>query len=155
MIVVSDTSALTNLLAIRREWLLERLFGTVVIPPAVHEELRAAHSLLPAFLEIRNVRDSSKVAVLLDERLDPGEAEAIVMAEEIGADYLLIDESAGRAVAVRRGLDIMGLLGVLGRAKRNGLIAAVRPEIEALEATAGFWISEKLREQILSDMNEA
>lgn len=154
MIVVSDTSAITNLIAIGREMLLSQLFGTVIIPQMVQEELREAHATLPAFIEVREVRDRHAVNEIIETILDPGEAEAIVLAGELGADFLLIDERAGRRVASRRGLKIIGVLGILGRAKSQRLISAVKPEIEALVRVANFRISPDLREEILRDLGE-
>jgi predicted nucleic acid-binding protein len=154
VIVVSDTTAVTNLLAIHREELLEQLFGCVVVPEAVLRELQISHAFLPKFLELREVQDSGQVEAL-QPGLDLGEAEAIVLAEELNADYLLIGEDAGRNVAEQRGVRIIGLPGILGRAKLRGLITTVRPEIDALQSQAGFWISPQLRERVLRDLGEA
>ena len=150
MIVVSDTSCITNLIAIGRVALLRELFGVVLIPPAVRNELAVQHEILPDFFEVRAPFAHTVVAGLLEEPLELGEAEAIVLAEETHADYLLIDETAGRAVARARGLTRIGLLGVLQR----GLLVNVRPDLDALQA-AGFWISPKLRQRFLSEMEEA
>jgi len=154
VIVVSDTSCITNLIAIGRVGLLRDLFGVVLIPPAVRDELAVQHDTLPDFFEVRAPFAHTVVAELLEEPLGLGEAEAIVLAEETHADYLLIDETAGRAVARARGLPRIGLLGVLQRAKERGLLANVKPGLDALQA-AGFWISPKLRERFLRDMGEA
>ncbi len=154
MIVVSDTSCITGLIAIHREQLLRQLFGTVIIPPAVSEELRAAHAILPDYLETRTPLGTAAVARLLLKPLDLGEAEAMVLAEELHADYLLIDETAGRKVAEARGIRHFGLLGVLSRAKEKGFISQLRPELDALIST-GFRIAPRLRERFLSDMGEA
>ena len=154
MIVVSDTSCITNLSAIGRVALLRELFGVVLIPPAVRNELAVQHEILPDFFEVRAPFAHTVVAGLLEEPLELGEAEAIVLAEETHADYLLIDETAGRAVARARGLTRIGLLGVLQRAKERGLLVNVRPDLDALQA-AGFWISPKLRQRFLSEMEEA
>lgn len=154
MIVVSDTSCITNLIAIRCVQLLRELFGTVIIPPAVRDELAARHAVLPDFLETRVPLETAAVARLLAEPLDPGEAEAIILAEELQADYLLIDEAARRDVAEARGLRHFGLLGVLRRAKEKGKIAQVQPDVDAL-IRAGFWIAPRLRERFLRDVGEA
>ena len=154
MIVVSDTSCITNLIAIHRGQLLRELFGTVIIPPAVRDELAARHQVLPDYLETRAPLETAAVARLLAEPLDAGVAEAIVLAEELNADYLLIDEAAGRNVAEARGLRHFGLLGVLRRAKEKGKIAQIRPDVDAL-IRAGFWIAPRLRERFLRDVSEA
>ncbi len=154
MIVVSDTSCITNLIAIGRVTLLRDLFGTVLIPPAVRNELAVHHAALPDFLEVRAPFARELVERLLKEPLGQGEAEAIVLAEETHADYLLIDETAGRAVAKARGLTRFGILGVLQRAKERGQLSVVRADLDALQAV-GFWIAPKLRERFLRDMGEA
>jgi hypothetical protein len=83
------------------------------------------------------------------EGLDIGEAAALSLAVEIHADAVLIDERRGHEVALQLGLHPIGLLGILLRAKAVGIVAQIAPVIEMLERDAGFWISEKLRADIL------
>jgi uncharacterized protein len=154
VIVVSDTSCITNLIAINRARLLEELFGSVIIPPAVQEELAVEHGSLPDFVEVRTPHDRLAIGDLMSRELDAGEAQAIVLAVELRAEFLLIDELAGRAAAEARGLTILGLIGVLRRAKDQGRISAVRPDLEAL-SEGGFWIAPQLRERVLRDLGEA
>lgn len=155
MIVVSDTSCVTNLIVIGRAELLHELFGEVIVPAAVAEELRSSHTALPAFTSVREVQDVLAVARFAQAKLDRGESEAIVLAEELRAEFLLIDEVDGRAVAVSRRLRVIGLLGVLIRAKQLGLIAAVKPLVDELANKAGFWISAALRQRALEAAGEA
>ncbi len=79
MIVVSDTSALTALIQVGRQALLQDLYEIVLIPEAVRRELARSHPILPGFLEVRTVADEVKVK-RLKANLDLGEAEAIVLA---------------------------------------------------------------------------
>lgn len=95
MIVVSDTSCISNLLTIGHAHLLNELFGEVIIPPAVEDELQRFHSDLPDFLRRVAPRDSALLSRLAVE-VDIGEAEAICVARELHADRLLIDEKLGR-----------------------------------------------------------
>ena len=86
--------------------------------------------------------------------LDIGEAEAIALALELKADELLIDERLGRREAVRLGLSITVVLGVLLIAKNRGLIAKVKPIMESLISQANFRISHQLYEEVLQTANE-
>ena len=154
MIVVSDTSCVTNLLAIGQAALLRELFGEVIIPSAVARELRVAHTALPEFIREQSAQDASRVRTLADDPLDEGEAEAIVLATELHADYLLMDEAAGRAVAIRCGLRVIGLLGLLLRAKERGRIPALAPLLDTLEREAGFWMTADLKRRVLDQAGE-
>jgi predicted nucleic acid-binding protein len=153
MIVVSDTSPITTLLQIRRCDLLSRLFDRVLIPKAVETELRRFHDEIPGFIEVRAVRRTAEVATMAQE-LHTGEAEAIVLAQESKADYLLVDEKRARVVAERRGLRVIGLLGVLLLARRSGFIDSLARAIEDIEANAGFYVDETIKDHILRAAGE-
>jgi hypothetical protein len=163
VIVISDTSAITNLAAIQHLHLSPQLYGQVTIPDAVYRELVDIDPSVPgrlevqtaSWLEIRPVANYETVKHLQHEaRLDPGESEAIALALELNADLLLIDERRGRAEANRLGIKITGLLGILVEAKRKNLVAAVKPLIDALIATSEFRVSPALYNQILDLANE-
>lgn len=164
MIVISDTSAITNLAAIDQLKLLPLLYRQVIIPEAVYCELVDIDPPVPGgvevqvatWLEVKLIASHEVVERLQSEaRLDPGESEAIALALEIGADLLLIDERRGRAEANRLGIKITGLLGVLIEAKRKNLIVAVKPLLDALIATSEFRVSSALYNQILNTANES
>ena len=163
MIVVSDTSVVTNLAAIQRLDLLPQLYDWIVIPDAVYRELAEIDPPVPGTLEIQaapwvkvsQVLDSAVIERLqVETKLDPGESEAIALALELNADLLLIDERRGRAEATRLGIRITGLLGMLVEAKRKNLIVAVKPLMDALIATSDFRISLALYNQILEIADE-
>ena len=85
--------------------------------------------------------------------LDPGETAAILLAEAIGADLILMDERAGRAVAESRGIAVRGTLGILVQARTTGALAALRPVLDAL-AAEGFRISPMLVAEALRRVGE-
>lgn len=74
----------------------------------------------------------------MSRELDKGEAEAIALALELGADQVLIDERRGRRIAARLNLRYTGILGILVEAKNRGLISEVKPLLDALIDRAGF-----------------
>jgi predicted nucleic acid-binding protein len=130
MIVVADASPLNYLIQIQCDILLPKLFGKVLVPAAVIEELRhpatpsAVGSWLsqaPPWIEVLAV--TARVDSTL-ELLDPGEREAIQLAQELHADLLLIDDRRGRLEAKRRAIPTTGTLGVLLEAQKRGLIDA-------------------------------
>jgi hypothetical protein len=79
--------------------------------------------------------------------LDPGEAEARLLAEEVECRFLLIDERKGRAVAERRGITVVGVAGVLLAARKRCLIDAVLPILKSLEV-GGYRFSSELMKEI-------
>jgi predicted nucleic acid-binding protein len=109
---------------------------------------------LPTFLKLAIPTDTAKLSRLCQE-LDPGEAEAICLASELQADRLLIDESVGRRVALREGLSVIGLVGVLVLAKANGILAALGPVLQQLENDAGFRLAPSLKLDALRAVGEA
>ena len=127
MIVVSDTSPVLNLARIGRLELLHLLYKQVLIPSAVFAELTASKRDLPPAIDlaselwliVASPTDQQRVQELR-QNLDPGEAEAIVLAIEHRADLLLVDERRARRTATTAGLSVTGLLGVVARAKRAG-----------------------------------
>ncbi len=163
MIVISDTSVITNLVAIHHLHLLQQLYDRILIPEAVYRELADIDPPVPGTLEVQTL-DWLEVLSLRNRtiadqlqtqsQLDPGESEAIALALEINAELLLIDERRGRAIATRLGLRITGLLGILVEAKQRSLIPSVKPLMDALIATSEFRVSQLLYEQILQMVNE-
>jgi predicted nucleic acid-binding protein len=163
VIVISDTSVITNLVAIHHLHLLQPLYERILIPEAVYRELADIDPPVPGTLEVQtldwlevlSLRDRTIADQLQNQsQLDPGESEAIALALEIKAELLLIDERRGRAIATRLGLRIIGLLGILVEAKQRSLIPSVKPLMDALIATSEFRVSQLLYEQILQMVNE-
>ena len=162
MIVVSDTTPLIALLKASQLDLLQRMFGKILIPRAVFNELtsnvifqdEAETIRTSAFIEVVTVRDSKTVDVLRRATgLDLGESEAIVYAESSMADILLMDERKGRLVASSMGLPVMGSIGVLREAHAAGIISAdeLRGAIDTMQE-AGIRLSERLIRSVLDEL---
>lgn len=149
MIVVSNTSPLTNLAAIGLFDLLHKLYDHVDIPVGVWEELNAYEKHWPGRKEVvtaewiskRDVKNLDLVSALRAD-LDRGEAEAITLALELQADLVLLDEKEGRRMASRLGLQVTGVVGILIVAKEQGYLGQVRPWLDALRNLAGFYLSD-------------
>ena len=78
-----------------------------------------------------------------------------MLAVELKAELLLIDERKGRVVANRLGVNYIGLLGVLVKAKHDGLILAAGPVMDSLMTKAGFWVSKELYDYVLQVTGES
>nr|WP_174763082.1 DUF3368 domain-containing protein [Anabaena sp. UHCC 0187] len=141
--------------------MLQQLYGTVLIPEAVYQELTdpdfpvagAKEVQTFTWIQIRAVEDRTMLKALSSE-LDPGEAEAIVLALEMKAEQVLIDERRGRMIAARLNLHYTGILGILVEAKSQGLISTVKPLLDDLINKAGFWVAEPLYKSVLRLVNE-
>ena len=159
MIVISNTSPISNLAAIGQLDLLRQLYQEVVIPQAVQDELLADNGIHPCaviqtqnWIKLRAVANRALVTALQAE-LDEGEAETIALAIEMSASLVLMDERIGRVVAGRFNLRVIGLLGVLIEARQSGLVSEIKPLLNAL-IQAGFWISQDLFTRVLQAAGE-
>ena len=149
MIVVSNAGPLIALAQIERLALLGKLFGKIHISQAVYAELLSCRTEIDAaqFIVRHDVRNDQLVLVLR-ERLDAGESETIVLADELNADLVLMDEARGRRVCESRSKAYTGTLGVLLLAKDRNLIAALQPLLDKL-GESGFYMSNSLYETTL------
>lgn len=162
MIIISDTSPITNLAAVQLLEILHQLYGQVIIPQAVYDEIVNVGYLVPGTVEIQtsswiktqSVTDYQKVLELQND-LDIGEAEAIILALELNAELLLLDERRGRKVAKNLGIkQITGLLGVLLEAKQKGLISKIKPVIDQLIINHNFPVSDNLYLKVIEFADE-
>ena len=161
MIVVANTTPLIGLASIGRFDLLHRLFGEIFIAKAVHDEIMKAGTAkqtavrevsTSSWLKTRNINDQLAVNVLLDE-LDLGEAETIVLAHEINADWVIMDEKKGRQKLIQLGLNKIGTVGILLKAKEIGLLSQIRPDLERLQEN-GFSLSQVVIDTVLKQAGE-
>jgi len=152
MIAVSDASPITTLLKADQAT-LKKLFDFVIIPEAVSEELMAFHAQLPGFVRVQSVSARNHQLPSM-ETLGKGEAEAIQLAKEIGADILLTDDRKARAAALSLDVRCTGLLGLLVLAKQDNHIESVRTMIEVLEEQGGLYLSPAVKTEAIKIAGE-
>ncbi|MCA9941213.1 MAG: DUF3368 domain-containing protein [Anaerolineales bacterium] len=161
MIVVSNTTPLIGLASIQRFNLLHQIFGKIYIAQAVYDEATVSgrevggakkEVSVASWIETVNVKDRLAVEVLLDE-LDLGEAETIILAREMGAAWVLMDEKKGRRKLNQLGIQKIGTVGILLKAKEAGLIPTIRPDLEQLRRQS-FSISQSVVDAVLRQANE-
>ena len=162
MIVVSNTSPLTNLAAIGQFALFHQLYGRLHIAEAVWEELNARGQHWPGRDEVdaadwiqRHTVQNQALVTALRRDLDRGEAETIPLALELGADLVLLDEQEGRHAAQRLELRVAGVVGILLEAKSQSAVDAIRPHLDALRHKAGFHLTDQVYHSVLTLAGES
>jgi predicted nucleic acid-binding protein len=161
LIVVSNSSPIMNLVAIGRLNLIKHKFGKVVIPDAVWRELvidgkgkKGVEDIEKSdWIKVQPVRDKALVKVLAKD-IDSGESEAIALAVENNADVLLLDDKAARLIAANLGLKLIGVVGILIWAKKEGIIKQFSKELDKLREEANFRMSEDLIKRALQEVEE-
>jgi len=160
MIVVSDTSCISNLLLIGQIDLLQKIYSKIFIPLTVYNEIlmleKSGRDL--SYFKSRNwviieKNFTRKISLLPPKNIDAGEAEAIDLAIYIKADRILIDERKGSVLAKKLGITTIGLLGILIIAKKNHLIVSVKDLLDQLIEN-NFWLSNELYNTVLKSANE-
>lgn len=145
---VVDSTCLIALERIGQLDLLPALFEPVFISPKVQEEFGVSLS----WLNIQAPTNTALVAVL-SALVDEGEAEAISLAKERGC-LLILDDRKARRWARYLGVRLIGTVGIFVRAKKQGLISAVKPLLEALKRS-GFYLNQALEDEVLRLAGEA
>jgi predicted nucleic acid-binding protein len=149
MIVVADTGPVNYLILSGHVSLISKLYGTLSIPTAVHRELLHPKApirvqdwanALPSWAEVRKATEKPDFV-----GLGPGQREAICLALDMKADFLLIDETLGRKLAVKNSLAVKGTLGVLEEAASRGLVNLVEA-VEELQKTDVFLADEIVKD---------
>jgi len=152
VVIVSNSSPLIALARIQRLDLLPTIFDSVLIPPAVAREIAPSISILPIWLRMQ-APTAMPPTSLPRRRLGDGEWEALALAIELKADWIILDDRAARRSAEATGLKVIGTLGTLVTAKRTGLLKSIRPELDALLRTA-FFLSPQLYATLLQAADE-
>jgi predicted nucleic acid-binding protein len=161
MIVVSNTTPLIAMAMADQFDLLQKIFGRIFIPQGVHEEVveqggerfGATEVRQAAWIQVITAKDKLAVEVLEDD-LGKGESETIVLAREMQADWVLVDERLARRKLELLGVRTIGTLGILLKAKELGLLQTIRPEVDKLR-TRGFRLSKHVYEDVLQMASES
>jgi len=160
MIVIGDSTVFIGLAKIDKLSLLSSIFQKVYIPEAVYHEIVEKGKEKPGAKDVREslwiikkkVSDYTQVNFLMVS-LEVGEAETLVLAKEMEANIILLDEEKARKSAVLAGFKVIGLIGILIIAKQMGLIKNIKPYIETLQEK-NFRISNKIVNKALKQVGE-
>jgi predicted nucleic acid-binding protein len=155
VILVPDASTVITLARIGRLDLLAAIAETVYIPQAVYDEVVTQGEGRPGRAEVAQARwvarQQVRDRVAVDRLRGPlgrGEAEAIVLAREVEADFLVLDDATARRVAAVEGQPSLGLLGVLLKCEERGVLESLKPVLDQMVA-AGFFIDGPLYRVVL------
>jgi predicted nucleic acid-binding protein len=162
MMIVSNSSVLIALSGIGRlEILLRRFPEGIIVPEAVWIEVvetghgrTGAEKVATAGWISRRRIENRALATALQAFLDQGEAEVIALGQEIGADLLLLDEKGARNVAARLKYPVLGTVGLLVWARRQGLFPSLAKELTLLRQEGGFHLSKALHDYALQQVGE-
>lgn len=160
MILVLDASSLIVLSSIGRLDLLRQMGHTLYVPEGVYHEVVTRGEGRPGSRQVAQapwlirvkVRDQPAVDRFM-RSIGRGEAEAIVLAKEIGADAIVLDDGTARRIAERESRTVLGLLGLLLHGKQQGMVPAIKPLLDQIVAT-GFFIDEALYRRVLHEAGE-
>ena len=129
-IVIADTGALISLGLVGKIEFIEKIFGDFYIADAVWEELCRYEnsdfndSILQGLQKhVVSIKSANYLSVVMDY----GESESVILYKEMQADYLLIDDSKARTIAETLEIRCIGSIGLLIKAKQEGLIDALKP----------------------------
>ena len=156
--IVSNTTPIIFFLKLNKLDILHQMYGQIYIPEAVYNEIEAGKAKdfyqdlsTIEWINIQEIKDKQAVKYFLD--LDAGEAESIILATELNANLIILDEKLGRHHAKHADLKVTGTIGVLIKVKSLGLIEKITPLMDEL-IEEGVWISETLKNSILKKVGE-
>jgi predicted nucleic acid-binding protein len=156
MTVVADAGPVISLALTGKPDILETLYGEVYISETVWQEV-SRYSDSSDYSSLRYFAGRVKTVslpVIFSGVMDPGEAEAVSLYHELGADYLIIDDRTARRIAESSGVRCLGTLAVLVKAREMGLISALRPLFVTFLAHKRYYKNQLLN-SILADCGEA
>jgi hypothetical protein len=155
--IICSTTPILSLIKINKLDLLQQLYGQIIIPNAVYKEVEEGkfsnHYQDLKTINWIKIETLNKNLQLPNFGLDAGEEEVIQLALQINADFVIIDETLGRKIALQNNIRLTGTIGLLLKAKEKNLISSVRTELDLL-LSEGIWISKKLYQRTLEISNE-
>jgi uncharacterized protein len=164
MPAVADSSVIIHLAGISQFDLLRQVHGSLLVPPAVWDEVVVQGQGRPGAIELTKAVSDGWVAVDKSSprvqlppggaTLHPGETEAILLAASQVGTLLLMDDAAGRTVAASLGIPVMGTVGILVVATQSGLIPHLKPVLEQLRSPGGFRLGAAVFQHALSLVGE-
>ncbi len=157
MIVVSNATPIISLASIGKIVILKHFFNNVYIPKAVYDEIKSKRAygyreIDDKFFKVQNIKDEFAQNILLND-LDLGEAQTIVLAKEMNADIVLIDETIGYIIAKSQQLNVKRTLSFLIASKKKGYIDEVKPLLDEM-IDKGRWISNRVYRDVLKFCGE-
>ncbi len=147
--IISDTSCFIILTNIGELELLQKVYGQIVTTPEIVAEFGAP---LPEWVEINEVKDKYRQTIL-ELQIDKGESSAIALALETPDSVVILDDYKARKIAERLGVTLTGTIGVIIKAKLNGIIPSVKPIIEKIKQT-DFRLCAEIEIQALKEADE-
>ncbi len=157
--LIVNSTPLIVLCKIGRLDILQRLYGGIVIPQAVFDEVTAKEDSVcrqireKDWIHVECISDQSDKK-MYKAKLHDGEVEVMILAQEKPeADLVIIDDNAAKKTAKYLGLTVTGTMGVLLKAKKAGVIEKVAPVIAEMEQ-GGFYISRELERMVLEQADE-
>ena len=157
MNVVANTTPLISLASIGKFGLLKDIFGEIIIADAVYSEIKAKpgygyNEIDTDFIRVQSIKGIAYRDFLLNQ-LDLGETETIILAKELDADFVIIDENIAYKIAKSSELNVVRTLSILLRAKEKGLIPALKPLLDEM-IIKGRWYSQRVYKTILEQAGE-
>ncbi len=147
--IISDTSCFIILTNIGELDLLQKVYGQIATTPEIAAEFGET---LPEWVEILSVTDKYRQQIL-EMQIDKGESSAIALALETPDSVVILDDYKARKIAERLGITFTGTIGVIIKAKLNGIISSVKPILEKIKQT-DFRLSAEIETQALKEADE-